>query len=67
MSRGGRIVASGPVGTKSQPGVRQLLGSLLGAYWGFNLGTPTMLQPLRTNNQEWVRQAGGGVWYLEAL
>lgn len=60
MSRGGRIIASGPVGARSQPGVRQLLGSLLGAYWGFPLGSPTMLQPLRTNNQNWVRQVGSG-------
>lgn len=58
MSRGGRVIASGPVGNLSQPGVRQLLRSLLGAYWGFNLSTPSNLQPLRTNTQEWVRQAG---------
>jgi len=58
MSRGGRVIASGPVGNLSQPGVRQLLRSLLGAYWGFNLSTPSTLQPLRTNTQEWVRQAG---------
>ncbi len=60
MSRGGRVIASGPVGNMSQPGVRQLLGSLLGAYWGFSLTTPTNLQPLRTNAQQWVRGAGGG-------
>jgi len=58
MSRGGRVIASGPVGNLSQPGVRQLLRSLLGAYWGFNLSKPSNLQPLRTNTQEWVRQAG---------
>lgn len=34
MSRGGRVIASGPTGNLSQPGVRQLLRSLLGAYWG---------------------------------
>ncbi|MBW4636842.1 MAG: family 10 glycosylhydrolase [Gloeocapsa sp. UFS-A4-WI-NPMV-4B04] len=58
MSRGGRVIASGPVGNMSQPGVRQLLRSLLGAYWGFNLTTPSNLQPLRTKTQEWVRQNG---------
>lgn len=58
MSRGGRVIASGPVGNMSQPGVRQLLRSLLGAYWGFNLSSPSNLQPLRTKTQEWVRQNG---------
>jgi len=58
MSRGGRVIASGPVGNMSQPGVRQLLRSLLGAYWGFNLSTPSNLQPLRTKTQEWARQNG---------
>lgn len=58
MSRGGRVIASGPVGNLSQPGVRQLLRSLLGAYWGFDLSKPSNLQPLRTRTQEWVRQDG---------
>ena len=58
MSHGGRIIASGPTGNMSQPGVRQLLGSLLGAYWGFPLAAPANLQPLRTNAQNWLRQAG---------
>lgn len=58
MSRGGRVIASGAVGNMSQPGVRQLLRSLLGAYWGFNLSTPSNLQPLRIKTQEWVRQNG---------
>jgi uncharacterized lipoprotein YddW (UPF0748 family) len=60
MSRGGRVIASGPVGNMSQPGVRQLLSSLLGAYWGFPLDTPANLQPLQTNTQGWVRQASSG-------
>ena len=58
MSGGGRVIASGPVGNLSQPGVRQLLRSLLGAYWGFSLSKPSNLQPLRTKTQEWVRQNG---------
>jgi uncharacterized lipoprotein YddW (UPF0748 family) len=58
MSQGGRVIASGPVGNLSQPGVRQLLRSLLGAYWGFDLSKPSNLQPLRTRTQEWVRQDG---------
>lgn len=60
MSHGGRVIASGPVGNMSQPGVRQLLGSLLGAYWGFPLAAPANLQPIRTNAQNWLRQAGKG-------
>ena len=60
MSQGGRLIASGPVGNLSQPGVRQLLRSLLGAYWGFSLSTPSNLQPLKTRTQQWVRQTGLG-------
>lgn len=58
MSRGGRVIASGAVGNLSQPGVRQLLRSLLGAYWGFDLSSPSQLKPLRLNTQEWVQQKG---------
>ncbi|MCL1463002.1 glycoside hydrolase family 10 protein [Argonema galeatum] len=56
MSKGGRAIASGPVGNLSPPGVRQMLRSLLGAYWAFPLSEPEALQPLRTRTQEWVRQ-----------
>ena len=58
ISQGGRVIASGPVGNMSQPGVRQLLRSLLGAYWGFSLSSPSKLQPIQTKTQEWVRQTG---------
>ncbi len=58
MGRGGRVIASGPVGELSQPGVRQLLRSLLGAYWGFSLSTPSNLEPLQSTTQEWLRQTG---------
>lgn len=60
MSRGGRVIASGPVGNLSQPGVRHLLRSLLGAYWGLSLNTPSNLQPLQNNKQEWVDGSGLG-------
>ncbi|MCL1469122.1 family 10 glycosylhydrolase [Argonema antarcticum A004/B2] len=56
MSKGGRAIASGPVGNLSPPGVRQMLRSLLGAYWAFPLSEPEALQPMRTRTQEWVRQ-----------
>lgn len=58
ISRGGKVIASGPVGNTSQPGVRQLLRSLLGAYWGFEMNQPSQVQPLRINTQSWVRQPG---------
>jgi uncharacterized lipoprotein YddW (UPF0748 family) len=45
MRNGGRLIASGPVGGSSAPGVRQLLQSLLGGYWGFSLDSPQKLQP----------------------
>ena len=58
MSQGGRIIASGPVGNLSSPGVRQLLQSMLGAYWGFTLSTSSHLQTLPTDEERWVRQPG---------
>lgn len=58
MSQGGRVIVSGPVGTLSQPEIRNRLRSLLGAYWGFALTKPSELEPLRTNTQTWVRQSG---------
>jgi uncharacterized lipoprotein YddW (UPF0748 family) len=58
MNKGGRVIASGPVGSLSAPGVRQVLRDALGAYWGFSLSSPTNIQ--RANNQapEWVRRDG---------
>ncbi len=58
ISKGGRVIVSGPLGTLSAPGVRQLLRSLLGAYWGFSLNTPTNLETTKTKTPEWVRQSG---------
>ena len=58
MRQGGRVISSGPVGNLSQPGVRQLLRSLLGAYWGFSLSTSSTLEPLKTTSQEWLHQTG---------
>lgn len=60
ISKGGRVIVSGPVGNLSAPGVRQLLRSMLGAYWAFPLSEPTMVQPLRTRTQEWVTRELAG-------
>jgi uncharacterized lipoprotein YddW (UPF0748 family) len=56
MSKGGRLIASGPVGTLSAPGVRQLLQTLLGGYWGFSLNDAQQLQPAKNNLQNWANQ-----------
>ncbi|HEY9729292.1 MAG TPA: family 10 glycosylhydrolase [Chroococcales cyanobacterium] len=58
MRQGGRTIASGPAGALSQPEIRNQLRSLLGAYWGFALTKPSALEPLKTNAQMWVQQAG---------
>lgn len=58
MSQGGKVIASGAVGSMSQPGVRQLLSSLLGAYWGFPLDAPNNLQTLQGNSKDWLEPAG---------
>ncbi|MCC5664189.1 family 10 glycosylhydrolase [Nostoc sp. CHAB 5784] len=56
MSKGGRLIASGPVGSLSAPGVRQLLRSLLGGYWGFSLSDTEQLKPTKTKIPEWANQ-----------
>ncbi|WP_442941667.1 family 10 glycosylhydrolase [Nostoc sp.] len=58
MSRGGRLIASGPVGSLSSPGVRQLLRSLLGGYWGFSLSDTEQIQAAKTRIPEWTNQTG---------
>lgn len=55
MDKGGRIIVSGPMGTLSQPEVRNQLRSLLGAYWGFALTKPSSLSALRLNQQNWLQ------------
>lgn len=56
MSKGGRLIASGPVGSLSAPGVRQLLRTLLGGYWGFSLNQPQQLQASKVKTQSWANQ-----------
>ncbi len=56
VSQGGYLIASGPVGNLSTPGVRQLLRKLLGGYWGFSLNTTENLQPTNTTIPDWVNQ-----------
>ncbi len=57
MSKGGSLIASGPVGSLSDPGVRQLLRTLLGGYWGFSLNSLQKLQPSKTRMQDWASQS----------
>ncbi|GGA01528.1 family 10 glycosylhydrolase [Okeania sp. KiyG1] len=42
VKQGGKLIASGQVGRKSKPGVRQELRSLLGSYWAFPLSQPAI-------------------------
>jgi uncharacterized lipoprotein YddW (UPF0748 family) len=58
MSNGGNLVASGPVGSLSAPGVRQLLRSLLGSYWGFGLNNTQQIKPSKTEMPAWMNQNG---------
>ncbi|MBD2355775.1 family 10 glycosylhydrolase [Tolypothrix sp. FACHB-123] len=74
MSKGGRLIASGPVGSLSASGVRQLLRTLLGGYWGFSLSQTQQLQPTKTKlPEEWLNQerlygkVHGGVLVGESL
>jgi len=57
--KGGRVIASGPVGSLSSPEVKSSLRSLLGAYWGFALTNPSTLEPLQTQKPTaWIQQNG---------
>lgn len=57
MNRGGRIIASGAIGSQSSSGVKNALRSLLGAYWAADLSQAQLLQPLQLASQPWVREA----------
>ncbi|MEM7555517.1 MAG: family 10 glycosylhydrolase [Cyanobacteria bacterium P01_A01_bin.84] len=57
MGKGGKLIASGPTGSLSAPGVRRLLRSLLGGYWGFSLDGAKQLQASATD-PSWVRKDG---------
>ncbi|BBD62282.1 hypothetical protein NIES2109_51210 [Nostoc sp. HK-01] len=57
VSKGGKVIASGPVGSLSAPGVRQLLRSLLGSYWGFGLDETQQLKPAKTQPPRWANQS----------
>lgn len=54
VSKGGRVIASGPVGSLSAPGVRRLIKNLLGGYWGFSLDASQKLQPSKEKLQRWA-------------
>lgn len=58
MSKGGRLVATGPFGVSSSPGVRQLLRTLTGGYWGFSLNDAETLQASKIKNIDWNNQPG---------
>ncbi len=56
VGKGGKVIASGPVGSLSAPGVRELIKTLLGGYWGFSLDSPQKLQPSKDKLQRWANQ-----------
>ncbi len=67
VGKGGNVIASGPVGSLSAPGVRRLIQNVLGGYWGFSLDTPQKLQPSKdklqrwANNKDLIGEVRGGV------
>ncbi len=67
VGKGGNVIASGPVGSLSAPGVRRLIKDVLGGYWGFSLDTPQKLQPSKdklqrwANNKDLIGEVRGGV------
>lgn len=58
MGNGGNLIASGPIGSLSAPGVRQLLKDLLGSYWGFSLPNEQQIKPPKTQLPAWLNQKG---------
>ncbi len=73
MSKGGRLIASGPTASLSAPGVRQLMRTLLGGYWGFSLNQAHKLQRSKSSLGRWAEedslfgQVRGGVVIPENL
>ncbi len=67
VTKGGQLIASGPVGSLSAPGVRRLIKNLLGGYWGFSLEAPQQLQASNNklhrwaNNKKLIGEVRGGV------
>ncbi|BAZ51500.1 hypothetical protein NIES4103_41570 [Nostoc sp. NIES-4103] len=56
MSKGGNLIATGPLGSLSTPGVRHLLRSLMGSYWAFGLNETQQIKPKKSSIQEWAKQ-----------
>ncbi len=55
VGKGGHVIASGPVGSLSAPGVRRLIKNLLGGYWGFSFDSAQMLQPSKSKLHRWTK------------
>jgi uncharacterized lipoprotein YddW (UPF0748 family) len=55
VTKGGQVIASGPVGSLSAPGVRRLIQNLLGGYWGFSLDAPQQLQASNNKLHRWAK------------
>jgi uncharacterized lipoprotein YddW (UPF0748 family) len=53
MNKGGKVIVTGPTGNSSQPEIRDRLRSLLGAYWGYALSSPSTLELTDTTPIEW--------------
>lgn len=56
VNQGGYLIASGPVGNGSVPGVKQLLTQILGGYWAFSLNSPQELQPSADAMKNWEQK-----------
>ena len=56
MSKGGNLIATGPMGSLSTPGVRQLLRSLMGSYWAFGLNNTQQIKPGKSSIKGWANQ-----------
>lgn len=56
MNKGGNVIAAGPVGSLSAPGVRQVLKNLLGSYWGFSLKDKQQMNPPKNPISGWPNQ-----------
>ncbi|NJN87039.1 MAG: hypothetical protein HC881_13035 [Leptolyngbyaceae cyanobacterium SL_7_1] len=54
IAQGGRLVVSGPLGSRAEHDVRRGLQELLGAYWAFELPEPMLIQPVQTVTRPWT-------------
>ena len=54
VNQGNKVIVSGEIASNSAPAVKNLLRSLLGAYWGFPLTSHSSLRAVKLEQKNWL-------------